>query len=126
MRSPEETVVDLEREVGDALTHCDSDALGHLFAHDFIGINPMSIEVTKAGMLSQISSSDYAPESIVNEVLRVRVFGDVAIVTARGMAKGEYKGQRADMEFLYTRIWANRDGVWRAVAAHASPIPAQC
>jgi hypothetical protein len=64
--------------VGDALTRCDGDALGHLFANDFIGINPLSIEVTKAGMLSQIGSSDYAPESIINEVLRVRVFGEVA------------------------------------------------
>ena len=121
MKSPEATVADLEREVGDALTRCDHDALSRLFADDFIGINPMNIEVTKAGLLSQIGSSDYAPESIVNEVLRVRVLGDMAIVTARGVAKGIYKGQRADMEFLFTRIWINRSDVWQAVAAHASP-----
>jgi hypothetical protein len=39
-------------------------------------------------------------------------------------AKGKYKGQRADMAFIYTRVWVKRDGPWQAVAAHASLIPA--
>jgi ketosteroid isomerase-like protein len=125
MPSQEQTVARLEREVGNALARCDVEALRGFFADDFIGINPMSIEMTKADVLAQIASSDYRPESIVNEVRRVRVFGDVAIVTARGTAKGKYKGQRADMVFLYTRIWIKRHSVWQAVAAHASQVPDQ-
>ena len=119
----EETVARLEREVGEALERCDGEALGRYFADDFIGINPMSVEMTKAEVLAQIGSSDYEPESIVNDVRSVRVFGNVAVVVAHGTAKGRYKGQRADMKFAYTRIWAERHGVWQAVAAHASPIP---
>jgi ketosteroid isomerase-like protein len=49
------------------------------------------------------------------------VYGDVGVVTAQGTARGKYKGQRADMVFVYTRIWVERDGAWQAVAAHASP-----
>ena len=123
MSSHEETVVRLEREVGEALARRDVEALRRFFADDFIGINPMSLVVTKADVLAQIGSSDYEPESIVNEVHRVRVFGDVAVVLAQGTAKGKHKGQRADMTFMYTRIWVKRDAPWQAVAAHASPIP---
>jgi ketosteroid isomerase-like protein len=108
MFSHEDTITRLEHEVGDALARCDGEALRRLLADDFIGINPMNLEMTKADVLAQIGSSDYEPESIVNDVLRVRVFGDVAVVTARGTAKGKYKGQRADMMFLYTRIWVKR------------------
>jgi ketosteroid isomerase-like protein len=121
----EQAVADLEREVGNALARGDGDALRRFFADDFIGINPMSIEMTRADVLAQIVSPDYEPESIVNEVLRVRTFGDVAVVTARGTAKGWYKGQRADMVFLYTRVWVNRSGLWQAVASHASQVPDQ-
>jgi ketosteroid isomerase-like protein len=124
MSSDEETVTRLEREVGEALARVDVEALRRFFADDFIGINPMSLEMTKADVIAQIGSSDYEPESIVNEVHRVRVFGDVALVLAQGTAKGKYKGQRADMTFMYTRIWVKRGGPWQAVAAHASPIPA--
>ena len=73
MSSDEETVARLEREVGEALARLDVEALRRFFADDFIGINPMSLEMTKADMLAQIGSSDYEPESIVNEVHRVRV-----------------------------------------------------
>ena len=123
MNSREETVARLEREVGEALTRCDVEALRLYFAADFVGINPMSVEVTKADVLAQIGSSDYEPESIVNDVRRVRVFGNVAVVVAQGTAKGGYKGQQADMVFAYTRVWVERDGVWQAIAAHASPMP---
>lgn len=122
MSTQEEMVTRLEYEVGHALAHCDTEALQRLFANDFIGTNPMSIEMTKADVIAQIGSHNYEAESIVNEVRRVRIFGDVAIVMARGAARGKYKGQRADMVFLYTRIWVKRDDLWQAVAAHASPL----
>jgi ketosteroid isomerase-like protein len=125
MSSHEETVLRLELEVGEALTRGDVAALERYLADDFVGINPAGWEITKADTLAQICSSDYEIESIVNEVQRVRVFGDVAVVVARGIAKGKYRGQRADMTFLYTRIWVHRNGSWQAIAAHASPLPTQ-
>jgi ketosteroid isomerase-like protein len=121
MRSNEQTVADLELQVGDALARCDVTALERLFADDFIGITPIGVEVTKADVLAQIGSSDYEPEAIENTVRRVRCFGNVSVVSAQGTASGRYKGERADMVFIYTRIWINRNGKWQAVAAHASP-----
>jgi len=121
MNDQEQTVSRLEREVGVALERRDLNTLRRLFADDFVGINPIGAEVAKADVLAQIGSSDYEPESIVNDVRRVRVYGNVAVVTAQGTARGTYKGQRADMVFVYTRIWVEREGTWQAVAAHASP-----
>jgi uncharacterized protein (TIGR02246 family) len=118
----EEAIVQLERAVGEALTRRDVQALQRLFADDFRGINPVGADVIKADIVASAGSPDYEPESIVNDVRRVRVFGGVAVVTAQGTAKGTYKGQRADMVFVYTRIWVRRDGVWQAVAAHASAV----
>lgn len=92
------------------------------FADDFSGINPIGAEIAKADIIASAGSLDYEPESIVNDVRRVRVFDGVAVVTAQGSAKGKYRGQRADMVFVYTRIWVKREGVWQAVAAHASPV----
>jgi ketosteroid isomerase-like protein len=122
MRSHEQAVADLEREVGEALARCDVTALERLFADDFIGITPIGVEVSKADVLAQIGSADYEPETIENTVRRVRCFGNVSVVSAHGTARGTYKGERADMVFIYTRIWINRDGTWQAVASHASPI----
>jgi len=64
----------------------------------------MGVEVTKAAVLGQIGSPDYEPESIVNEVRRVRCFGDVSVVSAQGTAKGTYEGQRADAFHLHADL----------------------
>src|SRR6185295_3405326 len=81
MNDQEQTVSRLEREVGVALERRDLNTLRRLFADDFVGINPIGAEVAKADVLAQIGSSDYEPESIVNDVRRVRVYGNVAVVT---------------------------------------------
>ena len=50
MPSQEHTVARLERDIGDALARCDGEALRRFFAEEFIGINPLSIEMTKAAV----------------------------------------------------------------------------
>ena len=51
----EETVARLEREVGEALERRDVDTLQRLFADDYMGINPMGVEISKADVLAQVS-----------------------------------------------------------------------
>ncbi len=67
--------------------------------------------------------SNYEIESLVNNEIEVRVFGDVAVATARGTAKGRYKGQDASGQFRYLRAWVKRAGRWQAVAAQSTMIP---
>ena len=51
--------------------------------------------------------------------IRIRLFGDVAIIhaatTYTTMEGREGRGR-------YTDVWARRDGVWRAVAAHVTRL----
>jgi len=49
----------------------------------------------------------------------VRVFGHTAI--SGGRLTLEAEGHRIDQRFL--RVFAKRDGVWRAVAVSVTPIP---
>jgi ketosteroid isomerase-like protein len=131
MDSQEETIVRLERELRDALARRDMEALERLVADDFIGINSVNMEVTKADLLVMLDSHDYMAEGdlpdymaegIVNDVLRVRLFGDVAVVVTRRATSGTYRAvvPGAAMLSFYTRVWAKRDGRWEAVADHES------
>ena len=51
--------------------------------------------------------------------VRIRLFGDVAIIHA---ATTYTTMQGLDGHGRYTDIWAKRDGVWRAVAAHVTRL----
>ena len=73
-----------------------------LFKEDVV---PM--EGTQSGGLS-ISTSE----------LKARVFGDTAVVTARGVQKS---GEKRELRF--TIVFAKRDGRWQMVAGHLSTVP---
>jgi ketosteroid isomerase-like protein len=113
----------LERSFGEAITRGDAAALDRLMADDFVGTNPLALVLDKKQTMAELASPDYELQSLVNEDIRVRLFGDVAVATARSTANGRYKGQDAGGQFRYTRIWVKRDGQWQAVAAQATMIP---
>ena len=52
--------------------------------------------------------------------VRVRVFGDAAVVTGRTHGRGEYGKVPYDITLRFTDVFARRDGRWQAVASHAS------
>jgi ketosteroid isomerase-like protein len=64
-------------------------------------------------------------ESLVNDDIQVRIYGNVAVVTARGTARGRYKGQDASGQFRYIRVWIKREGRWQAIAAQSTMIEQQ-
>jgi ketosteroid isomerase-like protein len=115
----------LEREVGNAIAKRDAGFLDRVIADDFIATNPFGQVMTKQEAISTVSSPDYKLESLTNDHIEVRLFGDVALATALGTATGTYRGKIVTGRFSYLRAWVKRDGEWRAVAAQATNLPEQ-
>jgi ketosteroid isomerase-like protein len=118
-----EEVARLDREVGDALTRADAKRLRELVAEDFVATNPQGRTMTREEAIAVVTAPDYRPDFIVNEILDVRIFGDVALVRALGKARGRIQGQEVSAQFTYLRVWARRNGKWQAVAAQATMAP---
>jgi ketosteroid isomerase-like protein len=65
-----------------------------------------------------------AGTSFVWEELRVRSFGDVAIVHGRSRQQATVNGQDWSGVFLTTDVWVLRDGRWQVVSRHGTgPLP---
>jgi hypothetical protein len=52
----------------------------------------------------------------------VRIFGDAAVVSARGVSGGAYSGQAFRVVERVTDVWIRQDGAWRCVLTHLSRI----
>jgi len=113
-------LIKLEREFGDAQPRRDIARLNQLIADDFVATVPPGKVINKAEVIAQVTSPDLEMESLVNDDIQVRIYGNVAIVTARGAARGKYKGQDASGQFRYTRVWIKREGRWQAIAAQST------
>jgi ketosteroid isomerase-like protein len=56
------------------------------------------------------------------DVDRVRVIGDVAVVTGRSVSAGRIDGRDVTVTQRYTDIYVRRDGRWRVVASHGTQV----
>jgi ketosteroid isomerase-like protein len=54
--------------------------------------------------------------------LKVKVYGDTAIVSGQTTDKGKYKGQDISGTYRFTDVFVKRDGKWMAVSTHVTPV----
>ncbi len=121
--SAEERIVQMEREFAEATLRHDVTALERNLADNFLGVDVNGQHLNKAEVLARVKSPDIELTSLRHEDIRVRVFGDCAVATARTVVAGRYKGQETSGEFPYMRVWVKREGRWLAVATQSSAIP---
>lgn len=118
----EQDLIKLEREFGEAQPRRDIARLKQLMADDFVATVPPGKVINKAEVIAQVTSPDLEMESLANDDIQVRVYGNAAVVTARGAARGRYKGQDVSGQFRYIRVWIKREGRWQAIAAQSTMI----
>ena len=98
----------------------DRAALNSIIADDFLGTGPRGT-VSKSDILPREgSSSESHGLSISSQDVKVRVFGETAIVTGRGVPKTQ---QEELPELRFTVVFVHRGNSWQMVAAHLSAIP---
>lgn len=113
----------LEKARGEALMHADTTALSRMTADDFVEISRLGQLRTKADNLRDIASGVLKLTSVKYDSTTVRVYGDVAVVTAIADNTGTFRGFPFEGRIWYTRIFVKRDGRWQAVTMQHTMIP---
>lgn len=113
----EESALQLTRDWLAAEERHDRATLQRIIADDFQGIAPRGNTVFKDDVLPA-EGSQSGGLSISASDLKARVFGDTAVVTARGV---QSFGEKREIRF--TVVYAKRNDRWQMVAAHLSPVP---
>ena len=85
-------------------------------AEDFLASNPDGSLVDKDQFLAQ-TARRVTISGLIEDDVRVRVFGDVALVHARTTY---HTPDGAERHGRYTDVWASRNGRWQAIAAHVT------
>lgn len=80
------------------------------------GIIPQEkfFSVLENGMLSH--------NSMTKEVLRVKIYGDIALVTGRGQNTGTWQGQAMEADEWITDVYKKENDKWLCVLTHLTPV----
>jgi ketosteroid isomerase-like protein len=120
--SVEQTLMKIERDALAAVLKKDIPAFGRIFADDAVVITPDGSTQTKAQLLADLKSGDLVIESSEISDLKVRAYGDTAVVTYLTTDKGKYKGNDISGRYRWTDVFVRRGGTWQIVAGHGTPI----
>jgi ketosteroid isomerase-like protein len=120
--SVEQELIKLENGWADALVKRDVAFLDQILADDFMTTSSAGIVSTKAQIIASMESGEYVFFSAVLDDIKVRIYGDVAVVTGRNTVKSMRKGKDISGQERWTDTWIKREGRWHCVATHNSMI----
>jgi ketosteroid isomerase-like protein len=119
----EQQILALNRAWADAMVRGDTATLDRLFDDDMIVTSGDGSIRDKAGELKDTGPSEEIKTYFFNtEDVRVRVYGEAAVVTGRAKWRINYKGRDVDHERRYMSVYAKRNGRWRMVAMQITRI----
>jgi ketosteroid isomerase-like protein len=122
----EQELLQLERDWCTATTKRDAALLGRILADDFTGVTNRGVVQTKADALAGLKDQKSGTDACVDKDMKVRVYGDAAVVTGLGTRSGTFEGQPfKDRQFLWTDTFVKKDGRWQCVASQGTVVAAQ-
>jgi hypothetical protein len=122
--SVEQTLLQLERDWSQADIHKDAAALDRILAEDWIGIDFEGTVLNKSQALEGLASDSGSLETTVLRDMKVRVYGNTAIITGTDVEKSEYHGQDSSGKYLWTDVFVLRNGLWQAVSSQSTKLAA--
>ena len=115
-------LTDLEYKMNEATVKKDRVFLERNFADDYYCIHSNGIGMNKVTELEKTMSASSAWTDFALDDVAVRVFGDVAILTARLTLKGTAKDFKPGAR-LFTDIFVKREGRWQLVGCQSTLVP---
>lgn len=116
----EAELIALENAWAKAYLDRDVKTLDRLEADDWFYTSADGKLISKAQDLDDVSSGTYQATEFKMSDLKLRVYGDTAVVTGRQTEVATMAGKDASAQFRITDVWLRRNGQWKCIASHLS------
>lgn len=119
----EKEVLKLENEENQAFLNRDTKLLDRLYANTLAWTRPDGEFLNKAEVLDNLRSGKTKYDSIRHHDVRVRIYGNTAILTGASTTDLVYEGKPMNHFRRFGEIWIKQNGRWQLVARQVSLGP---
>lgn len=120
----EQELMQMERDWSAAYLSHDVAVVDRVLADDYIGTDGRGVMTNKAQEIEDARSTD-ASRKVLSELiddLKVRIYGDTAIVNGRSTEELGVNGKELTIQYRRTDVFVKRGGRWQCVSFHGSRI----
>ena len=119
-KSEAATIHVLELKWAESYKQHNIEILSSLLAEDFVITVEDGSVYSKAGYISHTANAQVHVQVAELSELKVRMHGDLAIVTGAYHEKGDSEGKPYEYHDRLTDLWMKSGGKWQVVASHYS------
>jgi ketosteroid isomerase-like protein len=105
----------LDAKLTDAFKASDVRTLDKYMDEDYILIDPRGGVHNKKQYLKHLTDGASKVKDLKETDVKVRVFGDTAVVTGLLQVKGKFDGKDISPEYRWTRVYNKKGDEWRCV-----------
>ena len=122
MRGEEGRLLEAMEAWDRAMVANDPDAIGKYMTDDWTIVGPDGRVGDKTRFLELVGSGDLVHDVMQTLEPQIRIYGDSAVVIARGVSGGRYRGQPFHLVERVSCVFVRRDGGWSCALTHLSQL----
>jgi ketosteroid isomerase-like protein len=115
----EKAIIQMEKDWAEAGIKKDVAAFDRIVADDWISVDFEGNVVNKTTAIADLKSGASSSASVDLGEMKVRVYGDTAIVIGSDTEKSTYKGKDSSGHYVWTDVFVKRNGRWQAVSSQS-------
>jgi len=120
----EQELIKVENEWNQAVIKRDAPALRRFYADEYLSTDPEGMVWNKAQDIAIDTTGASRVTFYKLDDLKVRIYGDVAVVTGRNTMKGTLHGGTASGRNRFTDVFVKRGGRWQCVTSQSTATTA--
>lgn len=89
---------------------------------DWVLIDSQGGIISQERFFSVLEQNLLSHSTMTKEILRVKVYDDIALVTSRGQNTGTWQGQPMEVDEWITDVYKMENEKWLCVLTHLTPV----
>jgi ketosteroid isomerase-like protein len=98
------------------------DEIKKCITRDWVLVDSQGGIIPQKGFFKVLEQGLLSHSSMTKKILRVKVYGDIALVTGRGQNTGTWQGHPMEADEWITDVYKKENDMWLCVLTHLTPV----
>ena len=98
------------------------DEIKKCVTEDWVLVDSQGGIIPQEGFFHVLEQGLLSHDTMTKQILRVKIYGDIALVTGRGQNTGSWQGQRLEADEWITDVYKKENDKWLCVLTHLTPV----
>ena len=116
---------EIENNFNKAVISNKVDEIKKCVTEDWVIVDAQGGIIPQEGFFNVLEQGFLSHSTMTKEILRVKVYGDVALVTGRGQNTGTWQGKPLEADEWITDVYKKENKKWLCVLTHLTPVKKQ-